>query len=104
MVRVGVVGASGYTGVELLRLIAAHPDCELVAATADTSAGALAPAVAQSLTGAYAELELTALDVPALLAARLDVAFLAIPHEAALRLAPLLLDEVECVVDLSAAF
>src|SRR5262245_40095730 len=104
MIRVGVIGASGYTGVELLRLIAAHPDCELVVASADTSAGALAPAVAQSLTGVYADLELTPLDAATLLEARLDVVFLAVPHETALRLAPVLVDEVGCVVDLSAAF
>ncbi len=39
MVRVGVVGASGYTGVELLRLISAHPEFDLAIATADSNAG-----------------------------------------------------------------
>ena len=37
--RVGIVGASGFTGAELMRLIAGHPDMELVAARGDTQAG-----------------------------------------------------------------
>jgi N-acetyl-gamma-glutamyl-phosphate reductase len=39
MVRVGIIGASGYTGAELLRLCAAHPELEVVVATGDTMAG-----------------------------------------------------------------
>jgi N-acetyl-gamma-glutamyl-phosphate reductase len=104
MVKVGVIGASGYTGVELLRLIAGHPDLDLGLATADTKAGALAATVTPSLSLAYPDLELEPLDVDRVTAAALDVAFLCVPHRAALDLVPRLVDVVGCVVDLSAAF
>jgi N-acetyl-gamma-glutamyl-phosphate reductase len=104
MARVGLIGASGYTGVELLRLVAGHPDLELVVAAADSNAGSLASSIAMSLAGAYGDLELVPVDVAAIVGAHLDLVFLAMPHEAALKLAPHLVDEVGCVVDLSAAF
>ena len=104
MVRVGVIGASGYTGVELLRLIAGHSDFELALATADTKAGSMATAVAPSLSLAYPDLELEPLDLDRVDSAALDVAFLCLPHRAALDLVPRLADVVGCVVDLSAAF
>ena len=88
MVKVGVIGASGYTGVELLRLIAGHPDLDLGLATADTNAGALAAAVTPSLVDAYPDLELEPLDVDRVNAAALDVAFLASRIAAALDLVP----------------
>src|SRR5262245_4669149 len=104
MVKVGVIGASGYTGVELLRLIAGHPQLDLALATADTKAGSLAAAVSPSLALAYPQLELEPLDVDRVTAAALDVVFLCLPHRAALDLVPRLVDVVGCVVDLSAAF
>jgi N-acetyl-gamma-glutamyl-phosphate reductase len=104
MVKVGVIGASGYTGVELLRLIAGHPDLDLGLATADTNAGALAAAVTPSLSLAYPDLELEPLDVDRVTSAALDVAFLCLPHRVALDVVPRLVDVVGCVVDLSAAF
>jgi N-acetyl-gamma-glutamyl-phosphate reductase len=104
MIKVGVIGASGYTGVELLRLVAGHPDLELALATADTKAGSLAKEVAPSLSFAYADLELVPLDLDRLAAAALDVAFLCLPHRAALDVVPRLAGAVGCVVDLSAAF
>ena len=51
---VGVVGASGYTGAELLRLCAAHPAFEVRVATADTQAGTGAAALYPGLAAAYA--------------------------------------------------
>ena len=104
MVRVGVVGASGYTGVELLRLIAAHPDFDLVIATADSNAGAAAVQLAPSLSVAFPDLRFGSFDVAEIRAAGLDVVFLGLPHAAALGVVPQLVDDVGCVVDLSAAF
>ena len=49
MVRVGVLGASGYAGVELLRLAAAHPDFEVAVVTAHTQAGRMVGAHTPSL-------------------------------------------------------
>ena len=99
---VGIVGASGYTGVELLRLCAGHPDLVVRVATADTKAGALAASVYPSLTAVYPDLVFAPLDVAAL--AGLDVVFLALPNGTAQRIAPDLLGKVGVVVDLSGDF
>src|SRR5690242_18742397 len=102
MVRVGIIGASGYTGAELLRLCAHHPDLEVVYATGDSQAGTLASSLYPSLTAAYPDLVFEALDVER--AAGLDLVFLGLPHEASMALAPHLVGKVGSVVDLSAAF
>jgi N-acetyl-gamma-glutamyl-phosphate reductase len=104
VVDVGVIGASGYTGVELLRLIAGHPDLDVVLATADSKAGSSAAQVAASLSLAYPDLELEPFDVDRAAASALDVAFVCLPHRAALKVVPSLVGAVGCVVDLSAAF
>src|SRR3990167_3896614 len=51
MVKVGIVGGTGYTGVELLRLLAQHPDVELVAITSRKEAGMAVSAIFPSLRG-----------------------------------------------------
>ena len=102
MKRVGIIGASGYTGVELLRLCAQHPDFEVVYATGDSQAGTLAAGLYPSLAAQYPDLVFAEFD-PAM-AEDLDVVFLGLPHEASLALAPLLHGKVGCLVDLSAAF
>ncbi|MGZ4764331.1 MAG: N-acetyl-gamma-glutamyl-phosphate reductase, partial [Ilumatobacteraceae bacterium] len=56
MKRVGIIGASGYTGAELLRLCAQHPEFEVVYATGDTQAGIAASALYPSLAARYPEL------------------------------------------------
>jgi N-acetyl-gamma-glutamyl-phosphate reductase len=100
--RVGIVGASGYTGAELLRICAQHPTFDLVYATGDTQAGTRAADVYPSLSAAYPELVFEEFD-PAR-AEDLDVVFLGLPHEASMALAPTLVGKVGCVVDLSAAY
>ncbi len=102
MVTVGIVGASGYTGVELLRIAAGHPDFTVVYATGDTQAGTLAASLYPALTGAYPNLVFEEWD-PAR-AEGLDLVFLGLPHEASMEIAPSLVGRVGCVVDLSAAF
>lgn len=102
MKRVGIIGASGYTGAELLRLCAQHPQFEVVLATGDTQAGTRVAGLYPSLAGRYPDLVFTELD-PAV-AAGLDVVFLGLPHEASMAIAPSLHGKVGCVVDLSAAF
>jgi N-acetyl-gamma-glutamyl-phosphate reductase len=104
MVRVGVVGASGYTGVELLRLLSAHPDFDLTIATADSNAGTQASQLAPSLSVVFPNLRFASFDVAEIQAARLDLVFIGLPHQAALSVVPQLVDDVGCVVDLSAAF
>jgi N-acetyl-gamma-glutamyl-phosphate reductase len=98
-IRVAVAGASGYAGGELLRLIAGHPELDLVAATGHTRAGAPLSAVHPQLVGL--DLPLGATD-PATLG-EADLVFLALPHGESAALAALLPRGVK-VVDLGADF
>jgi N-acetyl-gamma-glutamyl-phosphate reductase len=97
-VRVAVAGASGYAGGELLRLIAGHPDLELVAATAHRLAGSPLATVHPHLRS-YGELTLAATD-PATLADA-DLVFLTLPHGRSAALAAALPPHC-AVVDLGA--
>ena len=102
MVTVGIIGASGYTGAELLRLCAQHPEVEVVCATGDSQAGTLASVLYPSLAAAFPNLVFEEFS-----AARfegLDAVFLGVPHEAALEIAPQLVGKVGVVIDLSAAY
>ncbi|MFC4149453.1 N-acetyl-gamma-glutamyl-phosphate reductase [Micromonospora mangrovi] len=96
-IRVAVAGASGYAGGELLRLVAGHPEFDLVAATAHRQAGQPVAAVHPQLTGL--DLVLGATD-PATLADA-DLVFLALPHGESAALAAAL-PETVTVVDLGA--
>ena len=102
MVRIGIVGASGFTGVELLRLAAQHPQFEVAIATGDSQAGVRAADLYPSLAAAYPGLVFEAFDID--LVTGLDLVFLGLPHEASMGLAPQLVGKVGCVVDLSAAY
>ena len=53
MTSLGIIGASGFTGAELLRLVAAHPDFELAFATGDSQAGVAVADLYPSLAAAY---------------------------------------------------
>jgi N-acetyl-gamma-glutamyl-phosphate reductase len=100
--RVAIVGASGYTGAELLRICAQHPSFELVYATGDTQAGTMAADLYPSLSAAYPTLIFEEFDPSRV--EGLDAVFLGLPHEASLALAPQLVGKVGCIVDLSAAY
>lgn len=102
MTRVGIIGASGYTGAELLRSCAQHPDFEVVYATGDTQAGTRAADLYPSLAAYYPDLVFQAFEPGK--AEGLDLVFLGLPHEASMSLAPELVGKVGCVVDLSAAY
>ncbi|MEQ1788306.1 MAG: N-acetyl-gamma-glutamyl-phosphate reductase, partial [Acidimicrobiales bacterium] len=102
MVQIGIVGASGYTGAELLRLCAGHPDLDVVVATGDTMAGARAAEVYPSLAAGYPDLAFSAYDPAAL--AGLDLVFLGLPHGASQAIVPELLGKVGHLVDLAADF
>lgn len=99
---VGVVGASGYAGVELLRLCAAHPELRVVTAAAGAHAGQLVSAHTPSLAAAYPRLTYAATDPRAL--DGLDLVFLALPHGESQHLVPDILAQVGAVVDLAADF
>ena len=100
--RAAVVGASGYTGAELLRLLAGHPEIEVVHVTADSNAGAKVTDLYPSLVGGYADLRYRALD-PADLDG-LDLAFMALPHGESQRHAGAIASRVAHVVDIGADF
>jgi N-acetyl-gamma-glutamyl-phosphate reductase len=102
MTRVGIIGASGYTGAELLRLCAQHPSFDMAYATGDTQAGTRAAALYPSLTARYPDLVFEELDPSRV--EGFDLVFLGLPHEASMSLAPQLVGRVGCVVDLSAAY
>jgi N-acetyl-gamma-glutamyl-phosphate reductase len=75
---------------------------DVVVATADTQAGRHAAELSPALAAAYPSLELTPFDLDAV--DGVDVAFLGLPHQASMTLAPELVGRAGCVVDLSAAF
>jgi N-acetyl-gamma-glutamyl-phosphate reductase len=100
--KAGVVGASGYTGVELLRLLAAHPALEVAVATARTHAGQAVGDHAPSLAAAYPGL-VYGDDDPAQLEG-LDLVFCALPHGESQRIVPELRGRTGCIVDLAADF
>jgi N-acetyl-gamma-glutamyl-phosphate reductase len=102
MISVGVIGASGFTGAELLRICASHPHFEVKYATGDSQAGTLARSLYPSLAATYPNLVFEEFELGKALAC--DVLFLGLPHEASLELVPKLVNKVKLVVDLSAAF
>lgn len=102
MINVGVLGASGYVGAELLRICASHPEFEVVYATGDSQAGSLASSLYPNLTAAYPNLIFDEYSLESAL--KCDVVFLALPHEASLEIVPDLFGKVRLVVDCSAAF
>jgi N-acetyl-gamma-glutamyl-phosphate reductase len=99
---VGIVGASGFTGAELLRLLAAHPDLKVCAATGDTQAGTAVRDLYPSLAAAYPDLAFTPFVADEL--AGLDVVFCGLPHGASQAIMAQLLGKVDHVVDLAADF
>jgi N-acetyl-gamma-glutamyl-phosphate reductase len=103
-VRAGLVGATGYTGMESARLLAAHPFIVLTRATSRREEGRSLADLHPFLLGTAAgELTITEVD-PEDLAVACDLVFLAVPHGAAMSLAADLLRRGLRVVDLSADF
>ena len=105
-VKVAVVGASGYSGAELLRLLLRHPNAELVAVTSRSLAGkALSKEFPRFRgVGVADSLTFSAPDANALKAAGAEIAFLAVPHGVASEYAKPLLELGLKVIDLSADF
>lgn len=100
-ISAGIVGAAGFAGVELVRLVMRHPEFELKAITSNELEG---KPLAEEYPGfaGCTDLVFLAHDDAALSAC--DVVFLAVPHTAALAIAPRLLEAGSTVIDLSADF
>lgn len=101
MIRAGIVGATGYTGVELLRLLASHDQVEVTAATSRSAAGRRVDAAFPNLRG-HCELAFVTPDDASL--ERCDVVFFATPNGTAMHQVPALLDAGVRVIDVSADF
>ncbi len=99
--KVGIVGGTGYTGVELLRLLATHPDVEIAAVTSRGEAGLAVAELFPSLRG-YVDVSFSNPENADLSAC--DVVFFATPHGVAMRQAPALLASNTKVIDLAADF
>ncbi len=100
---VGILGASGYTGAELLRLVAAHPELSVRTVTAESNAGAAVGDVYPSLAAHYRDVYYAPTEAAAV--AGCDVVFCCLPHGASQRLMGELLDTaVPHVIDLGADF
>ena len=102
MASVGIIGASGYTGAELLRLIHGHPGLDLRWATADSQAGTPARSLYPSLATAYPDLVFSKYEPSA--ADDCDLVFLCLPHGKSQELIPDLMKRVPHIVDLGADF
>src|SRR6201996_857106 len=100
--KAGILGASGYTGSELLRLLAGHPEFEVAVATAHSHAGQAVGEHTPSLAAAYPGLAYEEND-PARFDG-LDLVFCGLPHGESQRLVPGLLGRVGLVVALAADF
>ncbi len=101
MIKVGIVGGSGFTGVELLRLLCHHPQAELSVITSRSEAGQPVSSVFPSLAGRV-DVAFSEVDVRAL--ATCDVVFFATPNGVAMQQVPTLLDAGARVIDLAADF
>lgn len=100
-ISIAIVGATGYTGVELLRLLASHPNAEVRTVTSRAENGRAVADLFPNLRGHY-DLKFSVPDVDALAAH--DVVFYATPHATAAHHAPALLAKGARVIDLSADF
>ena len=100
-IRASVVGAAGFAGIELVRLLLRHPDFELASVTSDALAGTPVSQAYPAFAG-QTDLVFSACDDAAFDGC--DVAFLAVPHTASLGMAPGLLARGVSVIDLSADF
>lgn len=99
--KIGIVGGTGYTGVELLRLLAIHPNAEITAVTSRGEAGILVAEMFPSLRG-YVDVAFS--DPATVDLTKCDVVFFATPHGVAMSQAQALLDAGARLIDLAADF
>jgi N-acetyl-gamma-glutamyl-phosphate reductase len=102
MISVGILGASGYAGSELLRLLTAHPELEVRLAGADSQAGTRVADLYPNLASAYPELRFTPATADD--CDGLDLVFLGLPHGLSQEIVPQLRGRVKWIVDAAADF
>lgn len=101
MIKVGIVGGTGYTGVELLRLLVMHPNVDLQVITSRSEAGGLVSDIYPNLRG-HLDIRFTEPDIELL--AKCDLVFFATPNGVAMKQVPELLSKGVKVIDLAADF
>jgi len=101
MAKIGIAGATGYTGVELLRLLISHPEAEIVFLTSETYQGQLVAEVFPSLSG-FSNIKLSSLEFMS--GDDCDIIFLALPHTTSMQKVPDFLKRNTKVIDLSADY
>ncbi len=102
MIKVAIVGASGYTGVELARILCNHPHVELTAVTSRQYAGM---PLAEVFPNLRSKVSLVCENLsPSEICKRADVVFTAVPHKTAMDIVPQLLEAGKKVIDLSADY
>jgi len=102
MLNVAIVGASGYTGLELIRILYCHPEVAVTCLTSEQSAGRRISDIFPTLRG-RCDLILENLE-PVRVAGKADLIFTALPHKAAMEVVPTFLKLGKCVIDLSADY
>jgi N-acetyl-gamma-glutamyl-phosphate reductase len=102
MHKVAIIGASGFTGAELLRICAGHPEFQITAATGDSQAGTAVADLYPSLAAAYPDM----IYVPYTdeLIDEADLVFLGLPHGASQSIVPQIRGRAKHIVDLAADF
>lgn len=108
-IRIAVVGASGYSGAELLAILLRHPNAQIVGlyGSGKSEKAGQAPPTFAEVFGRFRkvlDLPVQATSADAIAPSKAQVAFLCTPHEASLELAPQLIERGIVVIDLSAAF
>ena len=102
MIKVAILGGSGYTGLELLKLIYAHPHAEVIEFSSRQYEGVHITEVFPSLTGYYNELKFKA---PADISdTEADIVFACLPHGASMDIVPHFLEKKKRIIDLSADY
>jgi len=101
MIKVGIVGGTGYTGVELIRLLSRHPQAQITMLTSRSEAGRRVDDMFPSLRGVT---DLTFSDLDEKKLAACDVVFFATPHGVAMKHARFLTENGTKVIDLAADF
>ena len=102
MLKIAIVGASGYTGLELIRILHCHPEVAVTCLTSEQSAGKRISDVFPTLRG-RCDLLLENLE-PVRVAEKADIIFTALPHKAAMEVVPTFLKLGKKVIDLSADY
>jgi len=101
VIKIGIVGGTGYTGVELLRILAVHPEVEVKCITSRSEAGMPVADMYPNLRGHF---DLAFSEPDPVVLSQCDLVFFATPHGVAMRMMPELMKSGVRVVDLSADF